>query len=108
MENRKTKKFKALIFSKYGQHKSYDDIILNMTNIRENLNNTHIFFINMSAKSQYDLCVTIMLITIQTLSQHINENMPLSLPEDKKYPYSMNRSGKAMQTISLDLSLIQK
>lgn len=95
------KKFKKMIFEKFGQDKNFDHLKLNIMNVRQTMLEEHACFKKMSLKKQFEYCATIGTIAIQTVLQHMNENRPLTFPEDKRYKFSIDRDWKKVECIEL-------
>ena len=93
--------FEKLIFKSYGQDKSYDRLRHNILNIRQSMFDRHKCFKSMSLKRQFEYCETIGVIAVHTQLQHMNENRPLTLPEDKRYKYSIDRDWKDVKYVEL-------
>lgn len=96
------KKFEKMIFKKFGQDKNFDHLKLNILNIRQTMLEEHACFKKMSLKKQFEYCATIGTIAIHTVLQHMNENRPLTLPEDKRFTFSINRDWKEIKYIKLN------
>lgn len=93
--------FERLIFKSYGQDENYDRLRHNLLNIRQSMLDRHKCFKSMSVKRQYEYCETIGVIAVHTQLQHMNENRPLTLPEDKRYKYSIDRDWKEIKYVEL-------
>ncbi len=95
----KNKLFENLIFNKFGQDANYDRLRHNILNIRETMSENHKSFRTLSAQRQFDWCSTIGVIAVHTQLQHMNENKPLSNPENKKYSHSIDRGWKEITRV---------
>ncbi len=93
--------FEKLIFKHFGQDNNFDRLKHNLLNIRQSMLQRHKDFKLMSIKKQFEYCNTIGVIVIHTQLQNLNENMPLSLPKDKFYKYSIDRNYKELKLITL-------
>ena len=93
--------FEKLIFKSYGQDNNYDRLKHNILNIRQSMIDRHKCFKSMSLKRQFEYCETIGVIAVHTQLQHMNENRPLTLPEDKYYKYSIDRDWKDVKYVEL-------
>jgi hypothetical protein len=93
--------FEKLIFKSYGQDKNYDRLRHNILNIRQSMFDRHKCFKSMSLKRQFEYCETIGVIAVHTQLQHMNENRPLTLPEDKRYKYSIDRDWQDVNYVEL-------
>lgn len=93
--------FENLIFKSYGQDNNYDRLRHNILNIRQTMLDRHVCFGKMSKKKQFNYCETIGVIAVHTQLQHMNENRPLTLPEDKIYKYSIDRNWKKVKYVDL-------
>jgi hypothetical protein len=93
--------FEKLIFKHLGQDPNFDRLKHNLLNIRESMLKRHKDFKLMSIKKQFEYCNTIGVIVVHTQLQTLNENMPLSLPKDNYYKYSIDRNFKKIKLINL-------
>jgi hypothetical protein len=87
----KNKIFETLIFKQFGQDNNYDRLRHNILNIRETMSENHKSFRTLSAQRQLDYCSAIGVIAVHTQLQHMNENRPLSKPENNRYSHSIDR-----------------
>ena len=93
------KAFEKLIFKSYGQVKNYDKLKHNLLNIRQTMLERQNCFKSMSLKRQFNFCETISTIALHTLLQHMNENRPITVQEDKHYKYSIDRNWKVVKYV---------
>jgi len=93
--------FEKLIFKSYGQDKNYDRLRHNLLNIRQSLFDRHKCFKSMPLKRQFEYCETIGVIAVHTQLQYMNENRPLTLSEDKRYKYSIDRDWQDVKYVEL-------
>ena len=84
------KAFKELAFKGFANLvDNYDKVEFNLLRIHEvMLENED--FAALPIEKQYKQCITINTIVVDTLRQHLNENRPLSLPEPKAFPRSID------------------
>lgn len=87
----KEQQFNELIWKEYSDSEVFDILNQNMLNVRETMLSSQPDFRKFSVQRQFDYCCTIVIIAAHSVSQHINENMPLSKPKDIVYKYSINR-----------------
>lgn len=93
--------FEKLIFNSYGQDNNFDRLRHNLLNIRKSMSDRHSCFKRMSLKRQFEYCETVGVIAVHTQLQHMNENRPITLPEDKQYKYSIDRNWKNVKYVEL-------
>lgn len=90
-EEKKLKQFVKLIDKAYLQVKVYEKIMHQMLAARE-LMMKHDKFARSSAKVQYDMCVTIVLIATHSTHAVVHNTRILSRPEPKEFEYDLNKN----------------
>ncbi len=80
-EEKRLIQFKNLIFKGYKNSDNYDYVLFQLLRCREILMNENYLFTKQSAKRQYDLCSSIVLMTIHTSMQEVRKFKILSEPK---------------------------
>ncbi len=85
----KDKLFEKLIFDYAGQEKNYDLLRHNLLRARSIMNKRHTSFKRLSAVVQFEYCLTIVLIAVDTSAKNLRK---FSLSRDKKehFKYSID------------------
>lgn len=89
------------MFKNFGQDKNYDRIRHNILNIRATMSENHKSFRTLSAQRQFEYCSTIGVIAVHTQLQHMNENKPISKPENRRYSHSIDRDWKGVKVFEV-------
>lgn len=82
-------KFEKLIWDRFSQEKEYDQMRFKLIRTREIMSGLHLKFENFPVQMQFDFCITIAIIVIQTSTQDL---IQLSLSGDKNemFKYSID------------------
>lgn len=98
----KTEKFNNLIFETYGQNKNFDMIAHNLKRIRKIMESSHETFKLFSAKKQFDFCITIGIIVVQSTTYEIRNLGIIKKSENEILEYSVNEYYKEPKIIEIN------
>lgn len=86
----KEKQFEQLIWDSYSQLDNYDSMRYKLIRIRDIMSKSHKSFAELSAQRQYDYCITIGIIVVQSTSKDLNRLRVISKPKDEVFEYSID------------------
>ena len=89
-EDKKLLRFEKLVWDEYSQGNSFDKLRHNFIRTREIMIEQHESFNNFPAQKQFDYCVTIIIIALQSTRQDLNKLRMFSKPKNNNYEYSIN------------------
>lgn len=85
----KDKQFDKLIWDAYGQESDYDSLRYKLFRIKEIMSNHHKSFATLPTKQQFDYCITIGIIVVQSTTKDLRR-FSLNKPKDEIFEYSID------------------
>lgn len=85
----KEKQFEQLIWDSYSQLDNYDSMRYKLIRIRDIMSKSHKSFTELSAQRQYDYCITIGIIVVQSTTKDLRQ-LSLSKNKNEVFEYSID------------------
>lgn len=99
----KKKLFVKYAYNQFNEHQLFNQLMLTVLNIRANLISDNKQFSKLSAKAQFEICSIVGVIVSQSVRDNMNNNMPLSLPKNIKFRYSVYRNENLDKSKIIDI-----
>lgn len=85
----KEKQFEQLIWDSYSQLDNYDSMRYKLIRIRDIMSKSHKSFAELPAQKQYDYCITIGIIVVQSTTKDLRQ-LSLSKNKNEVFEYSID------------------